>query len=162
MFKKFPFYQQLDQMDCGPTCLRMIAEYYGKSYSLQFLRERCYIDREGVSLMGISDAAESIGMRTLAIKVPYDTDDEEEASLLQVDLPCIAHWRQRHFIVVYKMDKKFVWAKAIIEGEKVKVWSEKVSSPQHVRYGWADNPDDANLYNKEGLPASPFRTDKIE
>ncbi|MEM9820221.1 MAG: peptidase domain-containing ABC transporter [Bacteroidota bacterium] len=109
MFKKFPFYRQLDQMDCGPTCLRMIAEHFGKSYSLQFLRDRCYIDREGVSLMGISDAAESIGMRTLAIKIPYDTDDEEEASLLQVDLPCIAHWRQRHFVVVYKMDKKNVW-----------------------------------------------------
>ncbi|MEM8892053.1 MAG: sialate O-acetylesterase, partial [Bacteroidota bacterium] len=60
------------------------------------------------------------------------------------------------------VDKTFVWAKAIIEGDKVKVWSEKVQSPQHVRYGWADNPDDANLYNREGLPASPFRTDKIE
>ena len=59
-------------------------------------------------------------------------------------------------------DKKFVWAKAIIEGDKVKVWSEKVPAPLHVRYGWADNPDDANLYNREGLPASPFRTDKIE
>jgi len=103
--KKFPYYRQYDQMDCGPTCLRMIAEYYGKSYSLQFLRDRCYIDREGVSLMGISDAAENIGMRTLAIKIPFDTDDDDEASLLQVDLPCIAHWRQRHFVVVYKMDR---------------------------------------------------------
>jgi len=59
-------------------------------------------------------------------------------------------------------DNNFVWAKAIIEGDKVKVWSEEVPTPQHVRYGWADNPDDANLYNREGLPASPFRTDKIE
>lgn len=109
MFKKFPFYQQLDQMDCGPTCLRMIAEYYGKSYSLQFLRDRCYIDREGVSLMGISDAAENIGMRTLAIKVPFSTDDPDEASLLEVGLPCIAHWRQRHFVVVYKLNEKHVW-----------------------------------------------------
>ncbi|WP_460920748.1 sialate O-acetylesterase [Pontibacter brevis] len=57
-------------------------------------------------------------------------------------------------------DKKFVWAKARIEGDKVVVWSEEVPEPKYVRYAWADNPDSANLYNKEGLPASPFRTDK--
>lgn len=109
MFKKFPFYQQYDAMDCGPTCLRMIAQHYGKSYSLQYLREQCYIDREGVSLMGISDAAEHMGMRTLAVKVPYHIDDEDEASLIDVTLPCIAHWRQRHFVVVHDINKKYVW-----------------------------------------------------
>lgn len=57
-------------------------------------------------------------------------------------------------------DKKFVWAKAVIKGDKVLVWSDKIPSPLYVRYAWADNPDGANLYNKEGLPASPFRTDK--
>jgi sialate O-acetylesterase len=57
-------------------------------------------------------------------------------------------------------DKKFVWAKAKIEGDKVVVWSEEVPQPKFVRYAWADNPAGANLYNKEGLPASPFRTDK--
>ncbi|OQP63720.1 9-O-acetylesterase [Niastella vici] len=56
-------------------------------------------------------------------------------------------------------DKKFVWAKATIEGNKVKVWNEAIASPLYVRYAWADNPDNPNLYNKEGLPASPFRTD---
>jgi sialate O-acetylesterase len=56
-------------------------------------------------------------------------------------------------------DKKFVWAKAEIQGDKIVVYSEKVSNPVAVRYAWADNPGDANLYNKEGLPASPFRTD---
>lgn len=56
-------------------------------------------------------------------------------------------------------DKKFVWAKAKIEGDKVVVWSDEVPEPKYVRYAWADNPDGANLYNKEGLPASPFRTD---
>jgi sialate O-acetylesterase len=56
-------------------------------------------------------------------------------------------------------DKKFVWATAIIEGDKVIVWNEKVINPLYVRYAWADNPEGANLYNKEGLPASPFRTD---
>lgn len=57
-------------------------------------------------------------------------------------------------------DKKFVWAKAKIEGDKIIVWNDNISDPMYVRYAWADNPDGANLYNKEGLPASPFRTDK--
>ena len=57
-------------------------------------------------------------------------------------------------------DKKFVWAKAKIEGDKVIVWNDDVSNPMYLRYAWADNPDDPNLYNKEGLPASPFRTDR--
>ena len=56
-------------------------------------------------------------------------------------------------------DKKFVWAKAKIEGDKVIVWNDDVPNPMYVRYAWADNPDNPNLYNKEGLPASPFRTD---
>ncbi|HNU86827.1 MAG TPA: sialate O-acetylesterase [Ferruginibacter sp.] len=57
-------------------------------------------------------------------------------------------------------DKKYVWAKAKIEGDKVIVWSDDIPDPRYVRYAWADNPDGANLYNKEGLPASPFTTDK--
>jgi len=57
-------------------------------------------------------------------------------------------------------DKKFVWAKAKIEGDKVIVWNDDVSNPVYVRYAWADNPDNPNLSNKEGLPASPFRTDR--
>lgn len=86
-------------MDCGPTCLRMIAKYHGKSYSLQNLREKCFIGREGVSLLGISDAAEAIGMRTVSVRVPFEKLDEE------VPLPCIAHWDQRHFVVVYKISR---------------------------------------------------------
>jgi sialate O-acetylesterase len=57
-------------------------------------------------------------------------------------------------------DKKFVWAKAKIEGDKIIVWSDEIPNPKYVRYAWADNPAFPNLYNKEGLPASPFRTDK--
>ncbi|MDR1542882.1 MAG: hypothetical protein LBS50_00435, partial [Prevotellaceae bacterium] len=63
----FPNYTQLDQMDCGATCLRMIAKFYGKSYSNQFLREKSFITREGVSMLGIADAAESIGFRTQGV-----------------------------------------------------------------------------------------------
>jgi ATP-binding cassette, subfamily B, bacterial len=100
--KPFPFYQQLDQMDCGPTCLRMIAKYYGKVCSREYLREKCNITREGVSLGGISDAAEAIGMGSMAVSVDYETLRDE------VPLPCIAHWRQRHFIVVYAIKKDTV------------------------------------------------------
>lgn len=64
------------------------------------------------------------------------------------------------YFAIAGANKKFVWAKAKIEGDKVIVWSDAVPDPMYVRYAWADNPDGANLYNKEGLPASPFRTDK--
>ena len=59
---RFPFYKQLDAMDCGPSCLRMIAKFYGKNISLQTIRDRSFLTREGVSFLGLSDAAESLGM----------------------------------------------------------------------------------------------------
>ncbi len=93
----FPFYQQYDAMDCGPSCLRMIAKHYGKSYSLQTLRDRCYITREGVSMLGISDAAESIGFHTIGVKIPY------EKLVKEAPLPCVVYWNQIHFVVVYKI-----------------------------------------------------------
>jgi len=98
----FPSFKQLDSMDCGPTCLRMIAKYYGKSYSLQGLREKSFITREGVSLLGISEAAENIGFKSLGVKISYEQLTEEAI------LPCIVHWKQRHFIVVYKIKKGHV------------------------------------------------------
>jgi sialate O-acetylesterase len=64
-----------------------------------------------------------------------------------------------HYFSIAGKDKHFVWAKAIIQGDKVVVWNDLVTNPVYVRYAWADNPEGANLYNKEGLPASPFRTD---
>ena len=63
------------------------------------------------------------------------------------------------YFAIAGKDKKFVWAKAIIERNTVVVWSDEVAEPVYVRYGWADNPEGANLINVEGLPASPFRTD---
>ncbi len=109
MFKKFPYYRQLDAMDCGPTCLRMIADHYGRKYTLQYLREHSYLDREGVSLRGIIEAAETIGMSTMAIKLPFEGESEEEPGLLDAPLPLVAHWKQNHLVVVYKVDKKHVW-----------------------------------------------------
>lgn len=96
---KFPHYLQLDIMDCGPSCLRMIAKYYGKHYTLQTLRQRCFITREGVSMLGISDAAETIGFRTQGVRITLKQLAEE------VQLPCILHWNQSHFVVCYKIKK---------------------------------------------------------
>ncbi len=93
-------YYQYDSMDCGPTCLRMIAQHYGRSYSLQNLRERCHITREGVSMLGISDAAESIGFRATGVKITWEQLCDE------MPLPCIVHWNQRHFVVVYEIRKR--------------------------------------------------------
>lgn len=97
---KFPFYKQLDAMDCGPTCLRMIAKHYGKKFSVQQLRDQSYIQRTGVNMLGISEAAASIGMRTTAIRTTIDKLKQ------QSKIPCILHWNQIHFVVLYKIEKK--------------------------------------------------------
>jgi ATP-binding cassette subfamily B protein len=94
---RFPFQQQYDAKDCGPACLRMIASFYGKNYSLQNLRDRAHLARDGVSMLGISEAAEAIGFKTLGIKTTF------EKLVNEVPLPCIVHWKQDHFIVVYKI-----------------------------------------------------------
>ena len=83
-------------MDCGPTCLRIIAKHYGRGYSIQRLRELCNISKIGVSLLGISEAAEKIGFRSLGVKTGLQ-------SLQEANLPCILHWHQRHFVVLYKV-----------------------------------------------------------
>lgn len=102
--KKFPFYHQADHMDCGPTCLRMISSFYGKSLGIEKLRKASETTREGSSLLGLSRAAEEVGFRTLSIK----TDFENFAQ--NAPLPCIVYWNERHFVVVYKIkkDKVFV------------------------------------------------------
>ncbi|MEO0900159.1 MAG: peptidase domain-containing ABC transporter [Bacteroidota bacterium] len=102
MAKKFPFYRQLDQMDCGPTCLRMIAKYHGKQFSLQYLREKSYYTRNGVSLQGIMEAAEHIGYRTLPVKLPFSPNGSSAPHLLEAPFPCILHWNQEHFVVAFK------------------------------------------------------------
>ncbi|MCB0565430.1 MAG: peptidase domain-containing ABC transporter [Phaeodactylibacter sp.] len=109
MLDRFPHYYQLDSMDCGPACLRMVARHYGKSYSLQYLREHSYIDREGVSLKGIIEAAEHIGMRTLPVKLPFDGKSQGQSFFVDAPLPSIVHWRQQHFVVVYKISRRYVW-----------------------------------------------------
>ncbi|MGM9476848.1 peptidase domain-containing ABC transporter [Pedobacter sp. GSP4] len=96
MVRAFPFYKQPDQMDCGPTCLRMVAKHYGKNFSLQRLREVSGINKEGVSLLGISEAAEKIGFRTIGSKLTL-------SQLADTEFPIIIHWNQNHFVVLYKI-----------------------------------------------------------
>ncbi len=95
--KKIPFYRQLDSMDCGPTCLRMVAKHYGHNIPLQALRDKTQIGKEGVNLLGISEAAEAIGFRTQALKLTYKALTEDAR------LPCVLHWKQNHFVVLYKV-----------------------------------------------------------
>lgn len=125
MLKKFPHYKQHDEMDCGPTCLRIICKYYGKTFSQEFMREKMHTGRSGTSLLSLSDAAEELGFRTIGSRLSYD--DLEEAS----PFPCIAFWAQKHFIVIYKIKKNKVYVSdpshGLIEYTKeefLKGWSQ--------------------------------------
>ena len=100
---RFPTYIQYDQMDCGPACLKIIARFYGKTFSMKYLRDLCYITREGVSLFDIGRAAEEIGFRTLAIKITFEDLEKK------MPLPAIVHWQQKHFVVVYKISRTKVY-----------------------------------------------------
>ena len=95
---KFPHYLQPDAMDCGPTCLRIVAKHFGRHYNLETLRNLTWKTREGVSLLTISDAAEKIGFRTQGARLTID-------KLSEIPLPAILHWNQYHFVVLYKVKK---------------------------------------------------------
>lgn len=90
-------------MDCGPTCLRMVAKYYGRSVSSQTLRDRCFINKTGVSLLAISEAAESIGFQTQGVQLSF------QDLVHNVTLPCIVHWESNHFVVVHKITRSAVY-----------------------------------------------------
>ena len=90
---------QQDAMDCGPSCLAMIVKYYGKDVSIEQLRKICSLGKDGVSLLGISKAAETIGLKTIGGRLSLNTLAHE------IPLPCIVHWNQNHFVVVYKIKK---------------------------------------------------------
>ncbi|MGB3801332.1 MAG: cysteine peptidase family C39 domain-containing protein [Lewinella sp.] len=93
----FTYYRQFEEMDCGAACLRMIARAHGEEYGLEELRVRTGISRQGVSLLGISEGAESIGMQSLALPVSLQQIEEE------IPLPCILPWNGNHFVVLYRV-----------------------------------------------------------
>ena len=148
ILKRFPTEYQMDAKDCGPASLKMVAKYFGRYYSLQYLRDKCGITKEGVSLLGISAAAESIGLHTAAFKCTIDD------VITKVPFPVIVHWNENHFIVVYYADKKHVWVSDPVKG--------------HVKYtkhefmeGWyLKNEDKGVLLALE--PTSDFKLSKQE
>lgn len=100
--KKIPFVKQQDSMMCGITCIQMICKYYGKNYSIERLSGICHATSEGISLLGIKDAADSLGFNTISGRIAVD-------KLSAATLPCILHWNQNHFVVLYKIkdNKKY-------------------------------------------------------
>lgn len=94
----FIFYKQLNAMDCGPTCIRMVAKHYGRHYNADTLRNKAGFSKAGVSLFGISETAEKIGFRTRGVKLTFE-------QLKEATLPAILHWNQNHFIVLIAISK---------------------------------------------------------
>ncbi len=103
MFKPFPFYPQLESMDCGPACLKMIAKYYGRKVPLIYLRKKCNITKYGISMEDLSIAAKSLGFKTMPVSIDFDFLETKQP------LPCIVHWRNEHFLVIYRINKKKVY-----------------------------------------------------
>lgn len=103
LFRHFPVEYQMDSQDCGPASLKIIAKYYGKYYSLQYLRDKCGIMKEGVSLKDLGTGAEAIGLRTIAIQCNLAD------VVYKVPFPAIVFWNNSHFVVVYHANKKYVW-----------------------------------------------------
>lgn len=145
---RFPTEYQMDAKDCGPASLKMVAKYFGRYYSLQYLRDKCGITKEGVSLLGISAAAESIGLHTAAFKCTIDD------VIMKVPFPVIIYWNENHFVVVYHTNKKHIWVSDPCKG--------------HVKYtrrefmeGWyLKNEDKGVLLALE--PTADFKLSKQE
>lgn len=139
MMRRSPFYVQLESVDCGLVCLRMIAKYYGWSYSIQYIREHAFIMHEGVSMLGVGDAADRIRLHMMAVKVTL------VQLLKEMPLLCVLHFKQDNFVVLYKVgsgkyyiadqvNKKLVyeesklvrcWCRTFVEGnDTVEPWSD--------------------------------------
>ena len=131
--KTFPVDYQMDSQDCGPACLKMIAKYYGRYHSLQSLRDKCGITKEGVSIKDLGVASESIGFRSLAIRCDLET------IINRVPLPAIAYWEHSHFIVVYKTSNSQVYVVDPMKGrvkyshsEFLQGWLEDKNASQGI------------------------------
>ncbi len=97
--KKFPFVRQPDSKHCGPACLSSICRHYGKRISVHTLSGKCDVHPEGVSILGLSKIARSLGFDTLCVSIPCN-------KLMLVDCPCVLHWNQNHYVVMYGIDMK--------------------------------------------------------
>jgi len=148
LFRRFPVEYQMDSQDCGPASLKIIAKHFGKFYSLQFMRDRCGITKEGVSLLDLSTGAESIGLRTLAIKCTTNY------VVNSIPFPAILFWKNSHFVVVYHSDKKHIWVSDPAKG-RIKY------SHEEFKQGWYQKGE------KRGVllavePTAEFKDSKAE
>lgn len=141
------FIPQRDQMDCGPACLSMISRFYGKKINFQFLKENSYITKEGVSLLGVKSAAETIGFNTFPAILSIDHLEKDY-------LPCILHWNDNHFVVLYEISSPLFSKKK----------KYKIADPGHglitlnedkFKASWADA-------NQEGIALFLEPTEKFE
>ena len=121
--RRFPLILQRDAIQCGVSCLQMICKYYGQSYSFEEFEKICFPTVEGISLLGIKDAAETVGLSTTCCQLSLH-------ALKRISFPCILHWNQNHFVVLYKYKRgKFYIADPgigkteYLEKEFVKYWS---------------------------------------
>ena len=101
--KKISFYKQHDEMDCGPTCLKIILNYYGKNVSSSYINQLSNTNKLGTSLKSISNVAEKIGFKTLGVILDFDKLKDK------APLPLIVYWKQKHFVVVYKIKKNKIY-----------------------------------------------------
>ena len=135
MSVQFPFYRQYDSKDCGPTCLKIIAKYYGRTISLQQLRSLSETLRTGSSLLGLSDAAESIGLKSLGVKIGLE-------KLKEAPLPCVLHWNKNHYVVLYSIKKERYYISDPAHGKLM------YTSNEFIKH-WIGN--NANEYTEEGV-----------
>lgn len=147
MISHFVFYKQTDNMACGATCLRMVAKHYKKHYNLKELIAISQTTREGVNLLSISEAAEKIGFRSLGAKVPFDKLIED------APLPCIAHWNQNHFVVIYKIKKQKIFIADPAHGLLV------YTKDEFIKQWVSDGKDEGVLLLLE--PSPEFYSDKF-
>lgn len=112
------FTRQFDQMDCGPSCIRMVASAYGKDYPLSYLRSLSHLTREGVSIAGIRDALQQIGLRSATFEMTFEQLREH------CPLPAILHWEQNHFVVLYDVCRSRVTGK----------WKYYVANPAYGKH----------------------------
>ena len=98
MGKNFPIIYQHDSMLCGVTCLTMICTYFGKKYPMEYVSELCFATTEGVSLLSVNKVASKLGLKTISGRASVNTISNFES-------PCILHWNQNHFVVLYKVKK---------------------------------------------------------
>lgn len=155
----FRFKHQHDKMDCGPACLSMIASYYGKNYSLKFLKENSFITREGVSLSGIREAANSIGLDTYSLKIKLNELIERKEFF-----PCILHWNQNHFVVLRKITKSFLTNKYYFHIADPAHGLIKITEDFFLKSWYSDDNDGVALFllpTEEFITKEPVQEDKI-